>query len=287
MDPTVIVAIIGAVSTTLGILIPIWYRQRSPKTTEDAEPKAIEGSGHVGQFVFNWMDLSEGARKKLGQSRFIRIGGTENALMTLVRSASDKHSILAICGYKGSYSKRYYEENFKRCKAVRRVFSYEAMRHEIKEKNGQCYALRGLEVHVKHVKHVKAIRHTDDDDLPVQVFVLPEGKLIRDLRGDFDPPYSFGLAILIDGNDIPKKAVIHWETDAKRLRDLINIEGVIVDPTQEELLDKLVRLYESIAHGDGVLSSSKNPDDIDNICTKLNGIWQERQSQLGKEEVKG
>src|SRR5207247_6074272 len=116
MDSTVIAPIITGVFGLLAGLIPILYKWY----TRPAR-KQIEGLGHFGKFVFSWMDLSESARKKLEQSQFIRIGGTRNALLTLVGDAGDNYSILAICGFKGSYSTAYYKKNFEKCKAVRRV----------------------------------------------------------------------------------------------------------------------------------------------------------------------
>lgn len=256
MDARVIAAIIAGVFALIAAAIPIWLKGR--------HPKAIEGSGHFGEFVLKWMDLSEGARKKLGQSQFIRIGGTRNALMTLVRSAKNNHSLLAICGYKGDFAMQYYEENFQNCKAVRRIFSYEAILSEITVKDVR-YALDGLKMHLD----ATAIHGCDGE-----VFLIPKGKRIRDLKGgDFDPPFSFGLAILQDGNNTPKMAVIHWEMDAEPLKHLIAIEGVIIDEGQKELLDALVKLHESIAGSDIVLSSKKNSRTIAAACTELEKFW--------------
>jgi hypothetical protein len=290
MDSTVTVAIIGAVSTLLGILIPIWYRQRSAKTTEDVGPKsiegtgtkAIEGSGHVGQFLLTWMKLSDVARKKLGQSQFIPFAGTENALMTLVGLASKKHSILAICGYKGPYSTRYYEENFQ-SKAVRRIFSYEAIRNEIEVKDRR-FALDGLKMHLDGLKI--QLDRKPDDRCDVEVSFIPKGKYIKDVAGgNFEPPLSFGLAILRDGNDSPSMAVTHWEIDAKPLKHLIAIEGVIVDEGQEELLNELVTLHASIAGSAIVFSSRKDLEKIEAAYEELEEFW--KSHQLTRERSKG
>lgn len=228
--------------------------------------RVIKDSGHIGEAVLKWMDLSPGARKKLARSQFVRIGGTPDALMTLVKSAKKTDSILAICGYKGDFSKAYYRENFKRCKAVSRIFSYEAIRSEIEVKNVP-YALDGLKMHRK-----KKI-----DGCKIEVIVIPEGQFIRDLGGsNFDPPLSFGLAILLDknGNKFPRKAVLHWESDAIRLRDLIAIEGIIIDESQEDMLRKLVDLWEKIARSDKVLSSKSKQDKktITALCAELEEI---------------
>ena len=229
--------------------------------------RVIKDSGHVGEAVFKWMDLSPGARKKLARSQFVRIGGTKEALMTLVKSAKKTDSILAICGYKGDFASVYYKENFKRCKAVSRVFSYEAIRSEMEVKNVP-YALDGLKMHLRKKKI---------DGCKVEVIVIPKGQFIRDLGGsNFDPPLSFGLAILLDknGNKSPRKAVLHWESDARRLRDLIAIEGVIIDDSQEDVLRILVDLWEDIALSNQVLSSKKKQDKkiITALCAELEEI---------------
>ena len=108
----------------------------------------------------------------------------------------------------------------------------------------------------------------------VEVFVVPRGKRIKDVRGvDFDPPFSFGLAILRDGNDSPKMAVVHWEMDAEPLKDLLAIEGIVIDEGQKEVLSELVKLHESIAGSNTVLSSRRNLETIAADCTELEEFW--------------
>jgi hypothetical protein len=230
-------------------------------------PRPIPGSGPFGESVFNWIDLSDPARKKLGKSQFIKIGKTREALMNLVDSAKKNHSILAICGYKGDYSTDYYKENFKKCKAVKRVFSYEAMCSEILKKKVR-YALDGLKLH----RNKKATADCD-----VEVFLIPKKKYIKHLGGgNFDPPLSFGLTILLDGNNSPRNAVVHWEVGAELLKDLMDIEGVIIDGEQEELLNELVNLHEAIAGSYFVSSSKKDKDTVTALCTELEKFWKSR-----------
>lgn len=221
----------------------------------------------VGHAVLKWMVLSKSAREKLAGSQFIRIGGTRYALMTLVNSAKRDDSILAICGYKGDYSTAYYQKNFEKCKAVSRVFSYEAILNEIKDKQVR-YALDGLKLHLDET----AIACCD-----VEVFLIPQETYIKHLGGgSFDPPLSFGLTILLDGSNLPRKAVIHWEIGAEPLKHLIDIEGVIIDGGQEELLNELLKLHEAIARSDFVLSSKKDKDTVTALCTELEKFWKSR-----------
>jgi len=221
----------------------------------------------VGHAVLKWMVLSKSAREKLPGSQFIRIGGTRYALMTLVNSATSDDSILAICGYKGDYSTAYYQKNFENCKAVSRVFSYEAILSEIKDKQVR-YALDGLKLHLDET----AIACRD-----VEVFLIPKETYIKHLGGgSFDPPFSFGLTILLDGSNLPRKAVVHWEIGAEPLKHLIDIEGVIIDGGQEELLNELLKLHEAIARSDFVLSSKKDKDTVTALCTELETFWESR-----------
>jgi hypothetical protein len=211
--------------------------------------RRTKGSGPFGKAVLNWMkDLSDAAREKLEQSQFIRIGRTRQALMNLVDSANNSDSILAICGYKGDYSTDYYKKNFKQCKVVKRIFSYEAISSELTTKKVP-YARNGLKLHFNE----KATAGCD-----VEVLLIPKGKYIKHLAGGkFDPPLSFGLTILLDENNFPRKAVVHWEMGAEPLKHLIDIEGVIIDGGQDELLYEFVQLHEAIATSDPVLSSKR------------------------------
>ena len=232
-------------------------------------PQIAKGSGPFGKAVFNWMkDLSDSARGKLEQSQFIKIGKTSQALRNLVKAAKKTDSILAICGYKGSYSTAYYKTNFKKCRAVKRIFSYEAIRNEITSKN-EFYALKGLRLHLNK-------KATTDCD--VEVLLIPKKKLIRNLLGDsFDPPFSFGLAILVDQNEFPRMAVVHWEMGAEPLKHLIDIEGVIIDGGQDELLHELVQLHEEIADSNPVLSSKRaQKNAIIAACKELHQLWKSR-----------
>jgi hypothetical protein len=191
--------------------------------------------------------------------------------MKLVASAKKSDSILAICGYKGDYSKNYYEENFKKCKTVRRVFSYESICSEIKVKH-ERYALNGLKMHLDE-------KATDGCD--VEVFLIPKGKRIKDLSGgNFDPPLSFGLAILQDGNNFPKKAIIHWEIGAESLKHLIAIEGIVVDDKQKELLKELVKLHESITKSNNVLTSKKASKTFTSVCKELEEFWKSHNRKI-------
>ena len=265
-----------------GFTVATYKRYRNMQATVSKIKEAIikvqatESSIHFDEAVFSWMYLSEGARNKLGRSKFIKIGGTRDALMMLVASAKEGYSILAICGYKGDYSKSYYKENFQKCEVVRRVFSYEAICSEFKTKEA-CYALEGLRMH----RDKKATGRCD-----VEVFLIPKGKRIKDLKGgNFDPPLSFGLAILRDENKSPKMAVIHWEMDAEPLKHLIAIEGVIIDDGQNELLDELVKLHESITGSDIVLSSKKHSKTIATAYTELKEVW--KSQNLAKKRGEG
>jgi hypothetical protein len=263
MNPTVQAAIIagvfGLIGAALGLIGTLI-------TVEAKCPQLfIKGSGHVGKAVFKWMNLSKGAQKKLARSQFIGTGETGHALMTLVNSAKKTDSILAICGYKGGFSEAYYKKNFENCRVVSRAFSYEAIRSEITVKKVR-YALDGLIMHLDK-------KETYPCD--VEVKLIEENKFIKDVEFcNFDPPLSFGLAILRDGNDMPKKAVVHWEVDAKPLKDLIDIEGVIIDDGQEEVLGKLVKLREAIDHSRFVKSSKKDKekDRVTDLCAELEKI---------------
>jgi hypothetical protein len=158
----------------------------------------------------------------------------------------------------------YYQQNFKKCKAVSRVFSYQAVHSEITEKNVR-HALDGLKMHLNGIVTAGC---------DVEVILVPKDKFIKDLGGrNFDPPLSFGLAILLDGNELPKQAVVHWEMDAEPLKHLIAIEGVIIDDGQQEMLRKLVGLWEAIARSDNVLSSKKDKNKITALCNELEEFW--------------
>ena len=233
-----------------------------------------KGPGPVGATFFNWLDLSDPARKKLGQSQLITIGETGDALTNLVESAKNTDSILAICGYKEDYATEYYKQNFLRCRFVKRVFSYEAMYSEIDEKCERS-GLDGLILH-------RDTQETTGCD--VEVIVIPKGKRIKDLAGgNFDPPLSFGLTIRLDEKDSPSTAVVHWEMGAKPLKDLMDIEGVIIDAGQDELLNKLVRLHKRIASSNLVLSSQDDPTSaIGAYCEELVEFWKSRCPQKVK-----
>lgn len=219
--------------------------------TQGVHEPFIKVSRHVGEAVFKWMDLSPSAREKLARSQLINGGGTKKALMTLVKSANRNDSILAICGYKGDYSNAYYKANFRKCKTVSRVFSYEAIRSEITLKRVR-HALDGLKLHLDKLDKKPTGR------CKVEVRFIPKDRFIRDLGGCyFDPPMSFGLTILRGGNKL-KKAIVHWEMDAQLLRDLMAIEGIIIDEGQQDVLRELVNLWEDLADSDDVLSSRRS-----------------------------
>lgn len=236
--------------------------------TQGIHDPVVKVSRHVGEAVFKWMDLSPGAREKLARSQLIRIGGTRKALMGLVKSAKRDDSIRAICGYKESYSNAYYRANFKKCKAISRIFSYEAIRSEIATKKVR-HALDGLKL------HLAKIEKKPPRGCHVEVLFIPKDKFIKDL-GDrnFDPPMSFGLTILRNGKKL-KRAVAHWEMDAQLLRDLMAIEGIIIDEGQQEVLRELVSLWSAVAASNDVLSSKKSKtarNRIEAFCAELEEI---------------
>jgi len=276
-DHSIVVTIInGAVTlinTALGRVFPTRFPRKSVEGSDERH-EAVESLGHFGKFVFSWMELSPDAREKLARSEFIRAGRAGDALMDLVGSAHENDSMLAICGYKGDYSKVYYKKNFQKCREVRRVFSYDAIVKEIETKEPECFALDGLKMH---------LNKNETGDCDVEVFVIPKGKFIKDLGGgNFNPPFSFGLAILRDGKNCLKKAAVHWEIDAKTTKDLIAIEGVIVDSEQDEVLTELAKLHKSIADSNAVLSSKNNPEQIAAICTELEEFWQTHNAAKGR-----
>jgi hypothetical protein len=61
--------------------------------------------------------------------------------------------------------------------------------------------------------------------------------------------------------------------DAEPLKHLIAIEGVIIDDGQQEMLRKLVGLWEAIARSDNVLSSKKDKNKITALCNELEEFW--------------
>ena len=261
MDSQLVSSVLSFVGGVITALTPHLYKEYRHRKDQKEAPG---GSGPLSTALLSWLELSAKARKKLASSRFIQVDGTRDALFDLVESAHRNSSLLAICGTKGDFSGDYYRKNFENCRAVKRVFGYEAIRGEIEEKRAP-YALNGLKLHIDRL---------DDDRCEVEVALIPKGKLIRDIgAGSFDPPLSFGLAILLDGNDSPREAIIHWEVGAKALRHLISIEGIIVDGKQSELLDKLVKLHGKIAGSDLVISSRKNPRLITEARDELQEIW--------------
>lgn len=261
MDNQLISSVLSFVGGVITALTPHLYKEYRHRKDQKEAPG---GSGPLSTALLSWLELSAKARKKLASSRFIQVDGTRDALFDLVASAHRNSSLLAICGTKGDFSGNYYEKNFESCRAVKRVFSYEAIRSEIEEKRVP-YALNGLKMHIEE---------TQENRCDVEVALIPKGKLIRDMgAGSFDPPLSFGLAILLDGNDSPSEAIIHWEGGAKALRHLISIEGIIIDSKQSELLDKLVKLHGKIAGSDLVISSRKNPELITEARDELQKVW--------------
>jgi hypothetical protein len=235
--------------------------------TQGVREPFIKVSRHVGEAVFIWMDLSPCAREKLARSQLIRNAGTGDALLAILKSEKTNDSILAICGYKGDYSREYYKANFRKCKTVSRVFTYEAIRSEITLKRVR-HALDGLKLHLDKLDKRATGR------CKVEVLFIPKDKFIRDLGGyNFDPPLSFGLTILRAGRKL-KKAIVHWEMDAQLLRDLMAIEGIVIDDGQQEVLRELVRLWEALARSDDVLSSKSitGKNRIRALCAELEEI---------------
>jgi hypothetical protein len=259
MNSTILAALIRGGLGLMGALVgKKWYNPtQSP-------PQTPERSSQIREAVLQPLPLSKAARKKLGRSDFIRVGGTRHALMRLVESATATDSILAICGNKGDYSKEYYQKNFEKCRAVKRIFSYEAIHSEITGEQVR-FALDGLKDHLKM---------KDSPDCSIEAHLIPKGVPIGKLAGrTFNPPLSFGIAILQDGKGSPKMAVVHWEMDAIGLKDLLAIEGVIIDARQQELLKELVKLHESIAGSHTVLSSKRDSQLIDAAIDELEQAW--------------
>ena len=64
--------------------------------------------------------------------------------------------------------------------------------------------------------------------------------------------------------------------DAEPLKDLLSIEGVIIDEGQKELLAALAQLHDSIAHSHAVFSSKKDLEEIDAACAELSDLWDTR-----------
>lgn len=266
MNPTVAAALIAGAFGLIGTLIGIWWEHGR------SGPLTPKSSGPFGTAVLKWLNISNGARKKLGRSVFIPAGGIRNALMDLVESAKATDSILAICGNKGDYAQEYYRKNFEKCRAVKRVFSYEAILAEIKNKSTHS-ALDGLILHLDPKATVKC---------NVETFLIPKGKHLGELGSrNFDPPLSFGLAILRDGNDSPRKAIVHWEMDAEPLKHLIAIEGMIIDYRQAEVLDDLVKLHNSIAGSNIVLTSENDLEAITTTRDDLQLLWEQQRTSPG------
>lgn len=249
------------------------FQARRCRMIDVESPKPTKVLSYFGDIVFAWMELSPKARKKLGQSQLIKCGETRGYLLDLVDQAESNCALRAICGYKGDYSTLYYRLNFKKFKSISRIFSYEVMLEEIKTKR-ESYSLQGLRLHLNETET------TAVEDLTV--FLIPKGKRIKDLgKRNFNPPSSFGLAILIDKSNLPKKAVVHWEIDAEPLRHLIDVEGVVIDSGQTELLNELVKLHQSIANSDPVVSSKKEKSKIVSVCDELQKIWDDSENQRG------
>jgi len=180
--------------------------------------------------------------------------------MKLAESGPTTDSIHAICGFKGTYSMKYYNANFRNFEEVSRVFSYEAMLSEIKDRNARR-ALNGFQEHLNKKSQGEK----------VTVYLIEQGKLIKDiLGGDFDPSLSFGLAIRREKAGNPQKAIVHSEMDAERLRHLIGVEGVIIDRRHKEVLQELLKLQKSfdgksyVVKDDAALS--KAATDLENEC---------------------
>lgn len=261
----IIVAVIAAVS---GARAASFFNERSRKK----ERTISADSESVVDTLFTSLQLSDGAQEELRLSRIVRLGGAGPALKQLAKSGDrTTDSILAICGRKGNYSKEYYKLNFSNCRRVTRVFSYEAILNEITEK-GDRFALNGLK------------NHLDSQvvgDCEVQVRLIPKGKRILDVGdADFNPPLSFGLAILLNGNQTARMAVLHWEVSAKALWHLIAIEGIIVGDEQKELLRTLVDLHHSI-DGDGVKKSESEDGlrHINDAIDELEAEWVKKKKE--------
>lgn len=269
MDPAVVTGVFGLIAALLGVigtLFGIWLNHRL------AAPRTPKSSLPFGEAVLKSLDITDHARKKLRRAVFIHVGGTGAALFQLVENAKPDDSILAICGYKGDFAKAYYRSNFKKFNNVTRVFSYEAILSEITNENTR-FALDGLLMH---------INKEETDTCNVEALLITAGWQIKDIGGsDFDPPLSFGLVIVLDVDKTPQKAIVHWELDARPLRHLIAIEGVIIDNRQKDLLNALVELHEGIVRSNLVSSSTKAKDsgEFETACADLKRKWDDRPIQ--------
>ena len=204
--------------------------------------------------------LDERARHRLAESIFVGTGETPKALFRLMDRASPSgqasptvnpvtHELRAICGFKGNYSDEYYRSNFTRCRKVVRVFSYEAIKAEFRAK-GEHYALDGLKLHLSPPPGTQC---------EIQVCLIKPGKRINDACGEsFDPPHSFGLAMLLDQDGSAVEAVSHWEIEVAGLKDVLSIEGIVLGPRQAATLDDLLSLHSTIVKSN-VVWCSRDP----------------------------
>ena len=254
MSEESIVAIVVALILAASTIFTGLYIVRAKRKKEQWDPTSLEKS------VLFRFSLSEAIRKKLVRSQFISDGQTETELMKLLNLAKKDDTILAMCGTKGNYSKKYYHRTFDVCGSVKRVFSFEAIKDEFYTK-GERFALEGLQQHVDWKPREKQVK---------ELFFVREGNLIGNTTdNEFKPPLSFGFAILLRG-DKPMRAVLHWETT---LTDVINIDGIVVDGGQKELLKTLVLLHGRISESDPVLTFKDNEDELLHAIAKLEEKW--------------
>ncbi len=219
----------------------------------------LESSSRSENFLLRSFCLQPVDQMLLEASECIQLNGTGVALIKLLETVEPCESIYALCGGKGRYSEAYYKLNFEKFKKVRRIFSFEAIREEIQRKHTH-YGRVGLE---EHMKRVGVANHVE-----VNIALAKVGQYISTLTENVHNfPLSFGVAIVLDAYNKPKRAVIHWEVGANELQSIISIkgggiEGVLVDERQKTLLNKLFDFLETIWNHNETIKYNENPKEF-------------------------
>ncbi|MCH7877747.1 MAG: hypothetical protein IH914_00330 [candidate division Zixibacteria bacterium] len=227
----IIGAIIGAIAHDVVSTIAARLRRKvglpQDTKTKPQPPVVFENT------ILPLLELNDTARSELRKSRFIGIDGTGEALMNLVNSVGKKegYSLLALCGNKGPFAKEYYDLNFNKCTTVKRIFRFDAIQEE-KKTNTTRITQDGLK------QHLDMIISPPNEKRKVNVYLIK-----RVEKGTFNPPPSFGFAILLNKRKKPMGAVMHWEMSMKPLKHLVNIVGIEVKETEQNLLNELVALH--------------------------------------------
>lgn len=264
----------GLVTAVFGVLLERWFRKRD---RDRRGRHLLQGARPSGGLLLTSLPLSANARQELEESEFIGKGETAVALSRLLDQAGDgtarktakesRFGLRAICGFKGNFAVSYYRRNFAELRTVQRIFSFESILDEINDRTKRgSSALDGLKLHLDK---------GETQDCEVEVVLIKKGHRIAEIDGaHMAPPSSFGLAILMTDGGAPKHAVVHWEMAVDSLRDLVSIEGVIVDSGQEELLKLLVTIHSTISNSDVVVSSSTSAGRtvIQDAITELEGL---------------